>query len=96
MHELPRKVEHWMHFVDESTRAACRDTLTAVAFAVENESVSDEESGDLRYQLVVSRTDSVDWHTINGITIELARLTREHQGAYDGWDCMATRPEAPS
>ena len=83
-----------MHFADESTRAACRAALTAIDFAVENESVSDEESGDLRYQLVVSRTDSVDSHTINGITIELARLAREHDGAYEGWDCAVTRGEA--
>ena len=47
-----------------------------------------------RTHCVVSRTDSVDTHTINGITIELARLAREHQGRYDGWDCAVTRGEA--
>ena len=93
VHEVPRKVEHWLHFSDEATRAACRDTLKAIEFAVEDESVSDEESEDLRYQLVVSRVDSVDSHTINGITIELARLAREHDGAYEGWDCAVTRGE---
>ena len=94
VHALPRKVEHWMHFADESTRAACRDALTAIDFAVEVESVSDEEAEDLRYLLVVSRTDSIDSHTINGITIELARLAREHDGTYEGWDCAVTRGEA--
>ncbi len=94
VHEAPRKVEHWLHFADESTRTACRDTLTAIEFAVEDESVSEEESDDLRYQLVVSRIDSVDSHTINAITIELARLAREHEGAYEGWDCAVTRGEA--
>jgi len=94
VHALPRKVEHWMHFADESTRAACRDALTAIDFAVEVESVSDEEAEDLRYLLVVSRTDSIDSHTINGITIELARLAREHEGTYEGWDCAVTRGEA--
>jgi regulator of RNase E activity RraB len=94
VHEAPRKVEHWLHFADESTRTACRDTLTAIGFAVEDESVSEEESEDLRYQLVVSRIDSVDSHTINAITIELARLAREHEGAYQGWDCAVTRGEA--
>jgi len=94
VHEAPRKVEHWLHFTDESSRTACRDTLTAIEFAVEDESVSEEESEDLRYQLVVSRIDSVDSHTINAITIELARLAREHEGAYEGWDCAVTRGEA--
>jgi len=91
VHEVPRKVEHWLHFSDEPTRTACRDTLTAIEFAVEEESVSEEETEEMRYQLVVSRVDSVDSHTINGITIELARLAREHDGAYAGWDCAVTR-----
>jgi len=56
--------------------------------------VSEEETEEMRYQLVVSRVDSVDSHTINGITIELARLAREHDGAYAGWDCAVTRGEA--
>ena len=94
VHEVPRKVEHWLHFSDEPTRTACRDTLTAIEFAVEEESVSEEETEEMRYQLVVSRVDSVDSHTINGITIELARLAREHDGAYAGWDCAVTRGEA--
>ena len=45
----------------------------------------------LEFALVGSRADSVDSHTINGITIELARLAREHGGRYDGWECAATR-----
>ena len=94
VHETPRKIEHWLHFADESRRTACRDTLTAIEFAVEDESVSEEESDDLRYLLVVSRIDSVDSHSINAITIELARLAREHEGAYEGWDCAVTRGEA--
>jgi hypothetical protein len=91
VHEVPRKVEHWMYFANEATRDACRDTLTSIEFAVEDESRSEEEDDELPYQLVVSRVDSVDSHTINGITIELARLAREHAGMYDGWDCSVTR-----
>jgi hypothetical protein len=93
VHEVPRKVEHWMYFANEATRNACRDTLTSIEFAVEDESRSEEEDDELPYQLVVSRVDSVDSHTINGITIELARLAREHAGMYDGWDCSVTRQE---
>jgi hypothetical protein len=37
----------------------------------------------------VSRVDSVDSHTINGITLELARLAQQHGGRYDGWECAA-------
>jgi len=94
VHDLPRKVEHWLYFANDATRAACRDMLVAIAFAVEDESLSEEEGDELPYQLVVSRVDRVDSHTINGITIELARVAREHAGNYDGWDCMVTR-DAP-
>jgi hypothetical protein len=92
-HEVPRKVEHWLHFADPDTRTACRDTLTAIEFAVEDESLLEEEGQDLPYQLVVSRVDSVDSHTINGITLELARLARESGGLYAGWECAVTRDE---
>lgn len=94
VHELPRKIEHWLYFVDEAARAACKEALVTRGFAVEDESLSDEEGDEQPVQLVVSRVDKVDSHTINGITIELARLAREHDGVYDGWDCMAVRQEA--
>jgi len=98
VHELPRKVEHWLYFANAATRTACRETLTGIGFAVEDESLPEAEEteidDELPYQLVVSRVDRVDSHSINGITIELARLAREHAGIYDGWDCTVTREAA--
>jgi len=91
VHEQARKVDHWLAFPDADTRAACRDLLAAIEFAIEEESRSEEEGESLPFALVASRADSVDSHTINGITIELARLAREHGGRYDGWECAATR-----
>lgn len=90
-HTLPRKVEHWLYFPDESARNACRDSLVSSGFAVDDESLSEEDDDEMPYQLVVSRVDGVDSHTINGITIELARVARENGGIYDGWDCAVTR-----
>lgn len=92
-HEIPRKVEHWLYFGDEASRAACRETLLAIDFAVEDEGMAEEEGGDMPYALVVSRTDSVDSHTINGITLELLRLAGEYSARYDGWECPVTRDE---
>ena len=94
VHELPRKVEHWLYFADESTRSACREALITLGFAIEDES---RIGGRGRRPALPARGlagRQVDSHTINGITIELARLTREHEGVYDGWDCMAMRDEA--
>jgi hypothetical protein len=92
-HEVPRKVDHWLYFGDEASRAACRETLVAIDFAVEDEGMVEENAGDLPYVLVVSRVDSVDTHTINGITLELQRLAGEYCARYDGWECEVTRAE---
>jgi regulator of RNase E activity RraB len=91
VHELPRKVDHWLNFADEEGRAACRDTLTEIGFTVEEEAVAEGEGDQLPFSLVVSRVDSVDKHSINGLTLELVRLAGEHRGDYDGWGCEATR-----
>ena len=91
VHELPRKVDHWLYFADEAARNTCRDTLIAIEFALESESLSEEPDDALPWVLVVSRVDPVDSHTINGITLELARLAGDHGGSYDGWGCDAMK-----
>lgn len=86
VHELPRAVTHWLQFPTEEARASCRETLMAIEFKVEDEFPADDEDDALPHVLVVSRVDSVDSHSINGITLELVRLTDEHGGRYDGWE----------
>lgn len=95
-HETPRQVDHWLEFADEDTRAACRDTLVAIEFKVESEFLSEEVDDEMPCTLVVSRVDSVDSHTINGITLELARLAQEHGGRYDGWESPVVSHETPT
>ena len=92
-HETPRQVDHWLEFPTEEARAACRDTLVAIEFSVEDEFLGEEPDDEMPHTLVVSRVDSVDSHTINGITLELARLAQEHGGRYDGWESPVTKPE---
>ena len=93
-HEVPRKVEHWVHFGDEPSRDACRETLLAIGFQVEAEEFSEEQGEEMPFTLVMSRVDSVDTHTINGITLELARLAGEYCARYDGWDAPVTPGES--
>ena len=95
LHELPRKVDHWLYFADEEGRAACRDTLCEIGFTVEEESLAEFEA-QLPYSLVVSRVDSVDRQSINGVTLELVRLAGEYRGDYDGWGCEATTSDIES
>ena len=92
VHEEPRKVSHFFKLPDEAARDACRDTLAAIEFTIDSEGRSFEEDDSAGWLLTASRVDSVDAHTINGITIELKRLAEQHAGVYDGWDCEATRP----
>jgi hypothetical protein len=92
VHEIPRKVDHWLEFASPEARAAARGTLEAIEFSVEGEYESEEAGAELPHSLVVSRVDSVDMHTINGITLELARLADEHGGNYDGWESPVTTP----
>jgi hypothetical protein len=94
VHETPRQVDHWLEFPDESARAACRETLLAIEFKLEDEFVSDDPAQLMSHSLVMSRVDSVDSHTINGITLELARLAQQHGGRYDGWESPVTRTVA--
>jgi regulator of RNase E activity RraB len=94
VHEAPRKIDHWLEFPSVEARAACRSTLEAIDFDIEDEFASEDPGEEMPHSLVVSRVDSVDSHTINGITIELARLADEHGGRYDGWECPVTKSAA--
>jgi len=92
--ETPRHVDHWLEFPDDASRAACRDTLVAIEFKVEDEYTAEEPGDVLPCKLVVSRVDSVDSHSINGITLELARVAGEHGGSYEGWESAVAATEA--
>jgi hypothetical protein len=93
VHEVPRKVDHWLYFAGEAARTTCRETLLAIEFGLQDESMSEDVDDPLPYVLVVSRVDPVDSHSINGITLELARLASEHGGSYDGWGCDVMKEE---
>ena len=92
-HETPRPVSHWLTFATEDARSSCRDTLAAIEFTIEGEFMSEDPDDALTHTLVVSRVDSVDSHTINGITLELMRLAQENGGRYDGWESPVTAGE---
>jgi hypothetical protein len=93
VHETPRQVDHWLEFPSEAARRAARDTLIAIDFKLEDEYLAEDANAELPHALVLSRVDSVDSHTINGVTLELARLAGEHGGRYDGWECPVTKGE---
>lgn len=93
VHDIPRRVEHWLEFPSAEARAACRGTLEAIDYVFEDEFLAEEPEEALPHTLVVSRVDAVDSHTINGITLDLARLAAEHAGRYGGWEAPVVKAQ---
>ena len=93
VHDIPRKVEHWLEFPSVETRTACRGALEAIDYVYEDEFLAEEPDEMFPHTLVVSRVDAVDSHTINGITLDLARLAAEHEGRYDGWESAVVKAQ---
>ena len=91
VHDIPRKVDHWLEFPSAEARTACRATLEAIDYVFEDEFFAEEPGEELPHSLVMSRVDAVDSHTINGITLDLARLAAEHGGRYGGWESPVTK-----
>jgi hypothetical protein len=89
VHEMPRQIDHWLEFPGEQARDVCRDTLLAIGFRLEEEFLCEDPQDEFTHALVLSRVDSVDTHSINGVTLELARLAEEYGGRYEGWECQA-------
>jgi hypothetical protein len=96
VHEEPRRVDHWLYFSTADGRAACRETLLAIEFSLVDEHLHEDPADEMPHTLVVSRVDSVEMRTINGITLELARLAAQHGGRYDGWESEATPAGEPA
>lgn len=88
--DAPNEKRPWLLWIWVTMLAPKPDGLSSNA-----EAKTLHEIGEaLPFSLVVSRVDSVDTHTINGITIELARLADENGGRYHGWECAVTKGAA--
>jgi hypothetical protein len=49
------------------------------------------KDSELKYQLQISRTDSVETSYISKITIELRKKAKELNGEYDGWETFVVK-----
>ena len=86
-HEVPRKVDHWLHFGDEASRTACRETLLAIDFALEDEGMSEEEGEDMPFAPggVAGRQRGHAHHQRHHAGARAAGRG-EYCARYDGWD----------
>lgn len=85
--DVPRQVDHWIHFPSQRRRKQFVKAVKALGYRVESES-GPEDAGDKGHPfgIHIARTDHVDYQSINSVTLELFRLAREHEGDYDGWE----------
>lgn len=84
--EKPRIVAHWAYFSTEAARAKFVAEVRTRKYAVISEHKLDEPGHERPFCAQLERIDSVDWGSINDVTIELFDLAEANGGEYDGWE----------
>ena len=89
--EKPRLVRHWAYFASKVDRDEFNGNAQRSGFKVA--SMSEDASADpsQRFGVCVERVDSVDWNSINEVTLELFAFTQAVNGFYDGWETSVER-----
>ncbi len=80
---VPRKVQHWMSFRSEQSRALFREAATGGGYEIVGETDSD---GEFPYGISATRTQSIEKNLIDQTVIELLRLCLTFNGDYEGWE----------
>jgi len=87
--EIPRPVDHYLHFPDAPSRDAFLQSATAAGFR--SEPTPDESTSTLPYGAHLVRTDPVDLPHIHDVVLDLIALAEPHAGDYDGWGAPIQR-----
>lgn len=83
--ERERAVSHWAYFPDESSRDQFIAAVRERGYEVIDQGRGDGER-PLPFGATFERMDSVDWDSINQVTLELFDLAKAFSGDYDGWE----------
>lgn len=81
-----RPVLHWAYFSNEVSRDHFVAGLKDRGFKVTNEITVDDPNYSHPLGVNFERSDSVDWDSINNVTLELYELADTLGGDYDGWE----------
>lgn len=86
----PRRVDHFLFFKSDAARRKFLDSIHEDGFQIES---GGEELGgkDYPFSLQISRTDKVDYDSIDKVSIYLWKLAMKHFGRYDGWETFVVR-----
>jgi uncharacterized protein (TIGR01619 family) len=87
--DVPRKVEHWLYFSDLKMMKRFMKEIKKERFSIEEKSKHVDEDG--KYSVTISRTDSVDHHSINEVTDLLVEISEKYEGEYDGWETFVIK-----
>jgi hypothetical protein len=80
---VPREVQHWMSFRSEESRALFREAAAGTGYGIVGETHSD---GEFPFGISVTLTQPIEQKLIDQTVIELLRLCRNFNGAYEGWE----------
>jgi uncharacterized protein (TIGR01619 family) len=83
--EKVRKVDHWIYFMTKEDRNKYELEIKKKGFKITDKNF-DNENGEYKYKLVISREDKVSRNEIDDYTIELWELANKLNGDYDGWE----------
>jgi uncharacterized protein (TIGR01619 family) len=89
--QAPRSVNHWIYFKSPEDRHNFVAEVVNSGFNVIEESEDDDVETKLRYGVELERVDHVDWDSINHVTLQLLRLTKQVGGKYDGWETIVLK-----
>ncbi len=87
--EKERQVDHWIYFNSISDRENFIEAIKEDGFEIENKNkISDEENP---FQLHISRTDKVDYQSVDDYVLYLWEKAQEFNGDYDGWETFVIK-----
>lgn len=86
----PRTVSHLIFFRTEAGRKSFAGVVQDSGYVVEK---ADKEIGvkDYPYSLQISRTDKIDFNSINKVSLFLWKLALHYSGKYDGWETFVVK-----
>lgn len=82
---LERLVEHKLYFMDEKKKEALIEVLEKKGFKIKDDIENEEGVKGLQFY----NLDSVHYHHIDELTLELIDLCEAHNAQYDGWETSA-------
>ncbi|WMX16985.1 DUF695 domain-containing protein [Aureispira sp. CCB-E] len=82
-----REVSHWAYFEKQEDQCSFEKAVKKDNFKVLRKRFNKEDK--LRYEIVFSRLDKVDYDEVNIYTTSLYKLAKDFNGYYDGWECKS-------